>query len=425
MDSANEIKNDFAENLTKIRGSAMKEKDIQLYLYNNPQVLFPDKTIKRKEFEYSIQGKRIDLLFDVEGMKYIVECKKGPISREDIGQVIEYYGLMKTFLQENDLKMMLVAPEIARHRKTYLEELGIACIQVDSIPDSNKEQMELMGEVKKANKKQAEKSWLVESLHAGDRICRDDLSTFITKRQIALLCKLVQDLLLDLSNSFHEYELTPYRVMKAYSAEYFWQDCNSLNFGENKFVPGGAWFALSFGPVKDMPPNDLPNISAAISNHGFEITINAELMNSQKIFVKKIMQKPQLFDGLLRAHDDLWFKSYLKIEHQPQIYHWILLDCMATGQFDSQLILSIDDKYHRSYHKLKEEWANKIIENQNLSDRQIEHIKTKNPNPKIAMRLAKTFSVSDPIWDSDFETQKKAVKASIDRLKPLLDFFLS
>lgn len=403
----------------------MKEKDIQLFLYNNPHVLFPDKIVKQKEFEYSIQGKRIDLLFDVDGTKYIVECKNSPISREHIGQVVEYYGLMKDFLKANEFKMMLVAPEIASHRKTYLEELGIACIQFDAIPDSIQEQKELVGTVKEATRKQVAKLRLVESLSATDKICREDISTFITKRQVALLHKLLNELLLDLSSSFSEYELTPYRVLKAHSAEYIWEYSQALNYGENLFVPGGAWFALSIGPVKDMPPNDLPNISAVIRNQGFEITINAELMNSQKIFIKKIMQNPRFFDSLLRTYDDLWFKSYLKIEHQPQIYHWILMDCLATGQFDSKLILSIDETYHRSYYKIKEVWMNKILNDQSLSDRQIEHLKLKNPNPKIAMRLAKTFSISDPIWDADYEIQKEAFKASIVRLKPMLDFFLS
>lgn len=41
----------------------MRERDIQDYLFMNPEVLFPGKSIQEKAREYSIQGKRIDLLF--------------------------------------------------------------------------------------------------------------------------------------------------------------------------------------------------------------------------------------------------------------------------------------------------------------------------------------------------------------------------
>ena len=45
----------------------MKERNIQDYLYANPEVLFPSGNITEKLREYSIHGKRIDLLFVVDG----------------------------------------------------------------------------------------------------------------------------------------------------------------------------------------------------------------------------------------------------------------------------------------------------------------------------------------------------------------------
>ena len=110
----------------------MKEKDIQNYLFDNPDYLFPNLSIQEKAKEYSIKGKRIDLLFRVDGVRYIVEIKNTSIKREHIGQVVEYYGLMKEYLNEANLKMILVAPSIEKWQKTYLEELGIRCIEFNS-----------------------------------------------------------------------------------------------------------------------------------------------------------------------------------------------------------------------------------------------------------------------------------------------------
>ncbi len=107
----------------------MKEKDIQNYLFENPEYLFPKKIIQEKAKEYLIKGKRIDLLFRVDGIRYIVEIKKGAIRREDIGQILEYYGLMKNYLNEANLKLILVAPYLIKWQITYLEELGIRCVE--------------------------------------------------------------------------------------------------------------------------------------------------------------------------------------------------------------------------------------------------------------------------------------------------------
>ena len=112
----------------------MTEKDIQNFLYNYPEHLFPNQNIQEKAKEYMIKGKRIDLLFRVDGVRYVVELKNTKIKREHIGQLIEYYGLMKTYLNEANLKLILAAPIIEEWQKTYLEELGIRCVEVNSLP---------------------------------------------------------------------------------------------------------------------------------------------------------------------------------------------------------------------------------------------------------------------------------------------------
>jgi hypothetical protein len=73
----------------------MVERDLQAYHFENPDVLFPNQVINRKRREVFIEGWRTDLLFEVDGVQYIVELKRDTIPREDIGQVFEYYGLMR------------------------------------------------------------------------------------------------------------------------------------------------------------------------------------------------------------------------------------------------------------------------------------------------------------------------------------------
>lgn len=111
----------------------MIEADIQNYLFENPDYLFPEQNIQEKAKEYSIKGKRIDLLFRVGGIRFIVEVKNTAIKREHIGQLVEYYGLMKEYLSEANLKMILVAPVIEKWQKIYLEELGIRCVEFDKV----------------------------------------------------------------------------------------------------------------------------------------------------------------------------------------------------------------------------------------------------------------------------------------------------
>lgn len=108
----------------------MNERDIQDYLYSHPEVLFPDGHITEKSREYYIQGRRIDLLFVVDGIRYIVETKNVPIGREDVGQVVEYYGLMRHYMRDAKLAMILVSSSIPRCRAEYLKQLGIRGVEI-------------------------------------------------------------------------------------------------------------------------------------------------------------------------------------------------------------------------------------------------------------------------------------------------------
>ena len=117
----------------------MNERNIQDYLYANPEVLFPSANITEKSREYSIHGKRIDLLFVVDGVRSIIEIKNVPIQREHIGQVVEYYGMMKDYMKDANLAMILVSSSIPAWRATYLEQLGIRCVEIPTVPTTEEE----------------------------------------------------------------------------------------------------------------------------------------------------------------------------------------------------------------------------------------------------------------------------------------------
>jgi len=93
-------------------------------------VLFPGQHVTDKQREFCVEGKRIDLLFHIDTIRHIVELKAVPLTREHVGQIAEYYGLMRTRYRDGEFKLTLVAPSIPTYRSTLLEEIGIRCVEV-------------------------------------------------------------------------------------------------------------------------------------------------------------------------------------------------------------------------------------------------------------------------------------------------------
>ncbi len=78
--------------------------------------------------QVEIKGKRIDILFEDKLNRHIiVEIKRGLLTREAPGQVMEYYGLLKGEEQERSYELILCANVIPPERTTYLENSGIGC----------------------------------------------------------------------------------------------------------------------------------------------------------------------------------------------------------------------------------------------------------------------------------------------------------
>ena len=79
-------------------------------------------------------------------MHYIIELKRDTIRREDIGQVFEYYGLMRQSNETANFKMILVAPSIPAYRRIPLEEFGIRWVEVSHRPDSTLDRAKIVSE---------------------------------------------------------------------------------------------------------------------------------------------------------------------------------------------------------------------------------------------------------------------------------------
>jgi len=106
----------------------MLEKDIENLIAKYPNEFFPDENLTLISQQYTVQGKRIDILLeDKYKRKIIVEVKRGILTREASGQIIEYYGLLKNENQDSIYEMVLCANIIPNERKLALENIGIEC----------------------------------------------------------------------------------------------------------------------------------------------------------------------------------------------------------------------------------------------------------------------------------------------------------
>jgi RecB family endonuclease NucS len=106
----------------------MLEKDIENLIAQYPEDFFPNEGFSLISQQYSIEGKRIDILFeDNLKRKIIVEVKRGILTREASGQVAEYFGLLKSRNQDSFYEMLLCANVIPKERRLFLEHIGIEC----------------------------------------------------------------------------------------------------------------------------------------------------------------------------------------------------------------------------------------------------------------------------------------------------------
>ncbi len=403
----------------------MKERDIQDYLFLHPEVLFPSGKITEKASEYSIQGKRIDLLFVVDGFRYIVEIKKVPIQREHIGQVVEYYGLMKTYMQDAGLKMILVSPSIPEWRSAYLEELGIRCVEIGAVPSDEQEVNRIRKSTVSYQNREKDKQEIVSILNDGAGVSFFDIAGPTTPRGMAFARRMLQDTLVPIKGAYDSYDVMPFCIARSNSPHYYLEYNGEHGHGKNVLGHCGVWWAYRFGFSEDMKRNDVPNISIISNITGLDIIVNAELQPSQKALRLRIEKDLSAFDHLLQEHGGLWLKTYLKYEHQPRAYQWVLADLMAPGEFDGKTILSVQQKHGLDFSEERAFWLNRIIEeNHELSEKQIAQLRDKNKTLNLAIRLVYPFKRDASIWSMDLKGQRSEIVEAVNKMKPLIDFFV-
>jgi len=112
----------------------MLEKDIENLIAKYPEEFFPGEGFILKGQQIILSGRRFDLLFlDMYNRKIIIEIKKGILSREASGQIIEYYGLLKNSSSIIAVELILVANIIPIERRLFLETSGISCKEISEI----------------------------------------------------------------------------------------------------------------------------------------------------------------------------------------------------------------------------------------------------------------------------------------------------
>lgn len=402
----------------------MREKDLQDYLYDHPEVLFPGAHVQEKAREYTIHGRRIDLLFVVDGVRHIVELKGVPLQRNHIGQVVEYYGLMKSYLSEANLRMILVAPSVPEWRGKYLEELGIRCVELPEVPADAKAADRVACNSRRSMRREATASERDASIQPADRLTWAEATSPANPKTFALARRFLRDSLEPIRTDFREYEVVPYGISRGHSLDFDVEYDEASANGSMVISRGGTWWAYRFGHSQEAPPNDVPNISVMANAGGLDVTINAELKPSQQILQNRIRRDPDRFNQIIRTHGDLRLKLFKKYEHQPRFYHWILSLCRPPGGFDAATIL---DAYRTSAGRFEAErahWIERIVRNhRELSEGQIQHLERRNNSVNLATRIVHSFPASDSFWEAPYEQQLKSVVSAVAQLRPLLNFF--
>ena len=403
----------------------MKERDMQNYLYANPEVLFPSRNITEKASEYSIHGKRIDLLFVVDGVRYIVEIKNVPIQREHIGQVVEYYGLMRHYMKDANLAMILVSSSIPAWRAAYLEELGIRCVEIQTVPTTEKEVECICKETITYSKKTRNKVEVKAALGDNESVSLDEIACPANPKGMAFALRMLTESLEPIRAVFTGYDIIPFGITRPSSQDFHLEYDQARNHGSEEFTHGGIWWAYRFGFSEDMPKNDVPNISITANSTGLDVIINAELQPSQKVMIDRIQANLTEFNRHLNDHGGLWLKTYLKYEHQPRFYHWILADMKLPVEFDGESIIQMKRKHENAFNEERELWIQKIISgNIELTKAQISHLEKQNKRLNLAIRLVEPFQKDSAIWSLQPEKQVNVLVGAVQRMKPLIDFFL-
>ena len=108
----------------------MIEREMQELLWKHPEK-FLNEPLKQFAWETSSDVGRADLVFeDQYGRLLIIEVKRGKLPREAIGQLLDYFGMMKHRHPDKPVEMMVVAWTIPPERRLTCESRDILCREI-------------------------------------------------------------------------------------------------------------------------------------------------------------------------------------------------------------------------------------------------------------------------------------------------------
>jgi len=110
----------------------MLEKDIENLLAKYSDEFLPNYNLRFVGQQVKLGTVYADIVFENQrGDMVIVEIKRGVLRREAIGQIIEYYGMLKQQESNKNILLILVANVIPKEMTVFLKErLGIEFIEI-------------------------------------------------------------------------------------------------------------------------------------------------------------------------------------------------------------------------------------------------------------------------------------------------------
>src|SRR5882724_2131232 len=106
----------------------MLEKDIENLIARYPEEFFPGQGLQLTGQQIRLGRCYADVIFaDQHNRIVIIEIKRGLLTREAAGQIMEYYGLLKQQQPDKILELVLCANTVPPERREFLERAGIEC----------------------------------------------------------------------------------------------------------------------------------------------------------------------------------------------------------------------------------------------------------------------------------------------------------
>lgn len=445
----------------------MDERTFENIICRYPELIENELSFKGRQV--TVNGRRVDVLFeDRHGQQLIVEIKKGTVLRNHVGQLLDYEGDFVSADNPN-VRVMLVGNRVPEnlwrslnHHGFEWKELTLSTLdlfltgkedldllnlliskdppirdnhQVKRNPSSDSHQESSLlamqstptNETLNSRRKAKHKVDIESVIGGGEMVSFEDIAGPANTKGVAFAQQMLRDSLEPIRKSFNEYEVVPFSITKpSLSLLHFVLEYDPVRQdGTREFMRGAIWWAYRFGYSNDLRPNDVPNVSIIANRTGLDVTLDAELQSSQKVMIGRIQKSTTEFDRLLDDHGGLWLKTYLKFEHQPRIYHWILADMRSPGEFDGEFILSTRREHNNAFVEERERWIRNIKDtNKELTERQISHLEAQNKRLNLATRLVEPIQKNSFFWSLPPEKQVSEIVSAVQRMKPLIDFFL-